>query len=649
MKKITLLLFAFFLSFSAYSQFPTPGVEGFKNTTGPDLPTGPSPWTLGTGAPGNQWAVFDNGIGTTGRWQINTAVVCAGKNTAYMNRVNTGGTGLTSEHYLATPRVTVPVNGQLRFVSRTFTPGNTGTFYDVKWAPSTANQMDPTAYTVTLATYTEDELTQDSYTGVFNAFNICTGRIINFPASIPAGTQGYIAFVRRNTQLGTTADGDRWLLDDVQLNSRCLDPTNLGQSGLFFDSADLTWGNPSGATSWEVEVLPAATAPTGFGVIYSGALPYHATTTSYGSPLTQTPLTANTSYKYYVRAVCSGSIPSNWVGPFNFTTTTAPPVCGGNFVDPGGATANYPNGSDVTTTICPTIAGQQVTVTFTAFDTEATWDGLYVFDGNSIAAPQIASTNPAGNVPGGLAGSYWGTAIPGPFTGTSANGCLTFRFRSDTAVNNPGWIANVTCAPPPVCPRPTGLTAITTTSNSVNVGWTSPGPATTWEYVILPCNAPPPTAATVGLPAPTNPFLITGLTSATCYNVYVRGDCNSTSNGMSLWSNVLIVNTPVAPPVCGGNFVDPGGPTANYPNNSDVTTTICPTIAGQQVTVTFTSFNTEATWDGLYVFDGNSTAAPMIPSANPAGNVPGGVPGSYWGTAIPGPFTASSANGCLTF
>jgi len=79
------------------------------------------------------------------------------------------------------------------------------------------------------------------------------------------------------------------------------------------------------------------------------------------------------------------------------------------------------------------------------FYTEVNFDALYVFDGNSISAPQIASTNGAANVPGGLAGGYWGTTIPGPFTSTSPDGCLTFRFRTDGSVTRSGWAANVFC------------------------------------------------------------------------------------------------------------------------------------------------------------------------------------------------------------
>jgi hypothetical protein len=415
-------------------------------------------------------------------------------------------------------------------------------------------------------------------------------------------------------------------------------------------------------------------------------------------------------------------------------------VCGGVFTDPAGPNANYANGSDYTVTICPTNPGEVVTVTFTAFNTEATWDALYVFDGSSISLPQIPSTNPAANVPGGLPGGYWGTTLPGPFTSTSPDGCLTFRFRSDGTVNNPGWVANVTCAPPPTCLRPTNLLATSVTATSVtlawdnptatnwevlalpcgspaptattvgqtvttnpytlngltsntcynfyvravcslsdsslwsnlasattlvscpqpttltassitltgaSLGWTSSGSATQWEVIILPAGSPAPTSNSVGVPSTTSPYLVTGLTPATCYVFYVRAICSETDS--SYWAGGFNFCTPLAPPVCGGQFIDNGGANANYLNNSDNTYTICPTNPGDIVTVVFDAFNTEATWDALYVFDGNSVNAPQIPSANPSGNVPGGIPGGFWGTTIPGPFSSSSTDGCLTF
>ena len=630
MKKITLLIVTLFLSLAGYAQFPIPGTEGFENTTGPGAGT---TWTLGTG----NWAVFDNGVGLAQRWNINNGVqspplVYAGTNAAYMNRENIG-IGNTSEDYLATPIVTVPTNGQLRFFARTFTNGNTGTIYQVKIKSAVSTSQTNLADYVLLEEYDENELTVDE-DGVQNPYNVYTEKVIDIPASY--GSQVYIAFVMKYTQTVTGISGDRWLLDNVRVSEKCLDPTALTSSGIVFNQANLSWANPSGATSWEIEVVPVASAPTGTGVVYNGALPY-----------TATGLSANTCYKYYVRALCGDGINSEWVGPSQFCTPIAPPICGGNYLDPGAA-ANYGNNADNIVTICPVTPGDAVTVTFTAFNTEATFDGLYVFNGATTASPQITSTNPAGSVPGGLAGSFWGTSIPGPFTSSSPDGCLTFRFRSNATIVASGWSSNVTCGPAPTCPKPISVVRSGLTATSVNLAWTNTGTATAWEVLALPCGSPTPTATTPGfVAAPSNPFTLGGLTPDTCYDFYVRAVCSTTES--SEWSTVVSGTTLQVPPGCGTTFSDPAGSTANYANNSNYNVTICPDIPGQVVTVTFTSFNTQATADGLYIYNGNSVTAPLMSSGNPAGTVPGGVAGSYWGTTNPGSFTSSSPDGCLTF
>lgn len=327
--------------------------------------------------------------------------------------------------------------------------------------------------------------------------------------------------------------------------------------------------------------------------------------------------------------------------------------CGTAFTDPPGATLNYENNTDYTITICPSNFDEVVTVNFTSFSTEANWDALYIYNGNSTSSPQIASSNLAGNVPGGLPGGFWGNTLPGSFTSTSPDGCLTFRFRSDGSVNYPGWIANVTCAPPPTCSKPTAVTLSSTTFNSVVLAWTQPqnpdtSVPTAWQYLILPAGIPAPTASTTGfIDVSVNPFVVTGLTPNTCYTFYVRAVCSATE--ISDWSVASNSCTYAAPPSCGGQFVDNGGSSANYANNSDNTYIICPTTPSDVVTVIFNSFNTEATWDALYVFDGNSLSSPQISSSNPAGNVPGGLAGGFWGTTNPGPFTSTSPDGCLTF
>lgn len=328
------------------------------------------------------------------------------------------------------------------------------------------------------------------------------------------------------------------------------------------------------------------------------------------------------------------------------TLAQTTPVCGGVFTDPAGATANYANNSDYLITIYPNNPGDFVTVSFTSFETEANYDGLYIYDGNSISAPQISSANPAGNVPGGLPGAFWGTISPGSITSSSPDGSLTFRFRSDNVINKPGWVASVTCGSVATCLKPTSLVASAVTTNSITLSWTENSSATSWEVIALPCGTSP-TSTSVGTFVTSNPFVLTGLSSGTCYNLYVKSICSATDS--SIWSIPVSVTTTISPPTCGGTFTDNGGLTANYANSSDNTYVICPTTAGEMVNVIFNSFDTEANWDGLYVYNGNSIAAPQISSTNPAGNVPGGLPGAFWGTSIPEVITSSSPDGCLTF
>ena len=451
---------------------------------------------------------------------------------------------------------------------------------------------------------------------------------------------GCLTFRFRSDAVGVRAG---WIATvTCGLPPTCLKPTNPVVTGITAATATVGWTENNAATSWEVFALPC-----------NSPMP---TATSVGEIVTTNPyfitgLNPETCYSFYVRAICS-STDKSIVCVFSPITTSVPPAaCGGQFLDNGGPNF-YPNSSDVTTTICPTVAGEVVSVTFVSFDTETNYDALYVFDGATISAPQIASANGANNVPGGLAGGFWGTAIPGPFTSTSVDGCLTFRFRTDTTVNRAGWVANVNCSPPPTCRVPTTLTTSNITVTSAVANWIQPtnpdsSVASAWQILVLPAGSLAPTADTTGfVNATSRPFVITTLTPNTCYTIYVRAVCSPTD--LSSWSAGSNFCTLISPPVCGGQFVDNGGG-SNYINNSDNTYIICPTNPGEIVSVVFNSFDTETNWDALYVFDGNSIAAPQIASSNAAGNVPGGLAGGFWGTAIPGPFVSTSPDGCLTF
>ena len=93
---------------------------------------------------------------------------------------------------------------------------------------------------------------------------------------------------------------------------------------------------------------------------------------------------------------------------------------------------------------------------------------------------------------------------------------------------------------------------------------------------------------------------------------------------------------------CGGQFTDSGGVNGNYQNNENQIITICPANVGNVVTITFTQFDIEPVNDKMLIYDGiTASPSPLIASNNPNG--------AFWGSTIPGPFTATNPAGCLTF
>ena len=85
---------------------------------------------------------------------------------------------------------------------------------------------------------------------------------------------------------------------------------------------------------------------------------------------------------------------------------------------------------------------------------------------------------------------------------------------------------------------------------------------------------------------------------------------------------------------CGStvNFYDQSGPLVNYTNGVNLTMVFCST-PGQNIYAQFSSFNIENNWDFLYIYNGPSSASPLV--------------GAYTGSASPG--TVLGASSCLTF
>ncbi|PJB14873.1 MAG: hypothetical protein CO118_06305 [Flavobacteriales bacterium CG_4_9_14_3_um_filter_32_8] len=125
----------------------------------------------------------------------------------------------------------------------------------------------------------------------------------------------------------------------------------------------------------------------------------------------------------------------------NTTPITTITANSGTITDNGGSSGNY-TGERQLYLIQPASASI-ITLTKVQFDVESTWDYLYIYDGNSVAAPLI--------------GYYTGTTIPA--TITSSGGSILLELRSDCSTYAPGFIFNYTSSSPDVIAPTTSVTA----------------------------------------------------------------------------------------------------------------------------------------------------------------------------------------------
>lgn len=301
-----------------------------------------------------------------------------------------------------------------------------------------------------------------------------------------------------------------------------------------------------------------------------------------------------------------------WVAKMYCSPPPPPPppalgVCNTTISDPGGPTAPYANNigqagnPPFVQTYCPYngngVQDSVVTLNFTTFAVENFFDGLFVFTGSTPNAANLISSgngfnsvennNPAPALfPGWPSGgSYWGTGVPGPFSGVlsgpAPQGCLTVMFVSDISVTPAGWLAQVTCGPPP---------------------------------------PPPPPSVIGGTPGPTAPV------TTACGSFYL--DDGVGGNYANFGDYQRTICPPAAPP------------------NQTVTMTFL-NFDVENGFAAGTCFDMLYVYDGPNVasplISSGQTALIWPPLPNPYGN------GGFCGTTVPGPFTSSHASGCLTY
>jgi hypothetical protein len=289
---------------------------------------------------------------------------------------------------------------------------------------------------------------------------------------------------------------------------------------------------------------------------------------------------------------------------------------------------------------------------------ESTFDHMRVFLVSTATTPAAGTQLPVGSRIGNaqynlVAGcTNYTITINGTAAGTTQR--LVFQWRNDGSIgtNPAATLDNVTIITqvPPVPNCPTALTAPANGATgvcetSVTLQWTAPtgGGAPSGYKVYLGTNNFPTNVingTNVGLVTSYSPGVL--LPSTTYYWCIVPTNGAGDATGCTVYSFTTGAGCYVQPPAgtvsytaCGGSYYDPGGPSANYGNSQNSTVTFCPSVVGQYVQVTFSSFNLESCCDFLTVYNGNSTAAPVI--------------GTFTGTTPPCNLVSSAVNGCLTF
>ena len=487
------------------------------------------------------WSVNNNNAdGDT--WSINTSATYA-NSVSQSYQMYTDYNAGSNDDYLISPQLTLTGNERLRFFERARSSGEPNDFTVLLSTTGTA----PADFTTTIlanASYsntTFQELTIDlsAYTGdVYIAFHVP-----------PAGLDGYYLYI-----------------DDITVEAipPCLDVTAVTMTNILDTEATVGWTVGDTETDWEVVVQATGTGtPTGSG------------TATTANTHTETGLITQTTYEVYVRANCLANGFGNWVGPLEFTTActgvtsfsenfdavTTPdlPDCWSSIIDNGASSFAYvqtstsadnslPNGVQLYNSGSTDAASNIMLVSpnlsnlgdgthllrFYARNTTATQD----LEVGTLSSPTDGTTfTPLASVDINTTFAEYEVSFAS-YSGTDTY--IAIR-RLSTSTYTSVYLDDIVWEALPPCPDVTGLTVDTLTETTADISWTAGQSETNWEYVIQADGTGVPAGS--GTATTTNPQSFTGLTSNTAYEIYVRADCTSGSNGYSEWVGPLAFNT----------------------------------------------------------------------------------------------------------
>ena len=301
-------------------------------------------------------------------------------------------------------------------------------------------------------------------------------------------------------------------VDDFHLEEipSCARPNNLHSTANTATSVSLDWTERNTAMEWEIAIETSATAtPT-------------ADTLVYNHPTTITGLTGGTNYYFYVRSICGAgdtslwsdvfmAVPGSWNMRPNQTDTLY--MCGGVIYDEGGPSgAYYTPSQNSYVIIMPDAPNNLVSVSGNSY-TESSFDYIRIYDGIGTSGTELWNDY-------GVSSNQ----TFGPLVSTS--GPLTVYFHTDGSVYYDGFAINVSCIAT-TC-RIFGLRlnpAVAASDSRLDITWDTNGAL--YYEVEYGLHGFAQGTGTL-LTTYTNTATLTGLSSLTNYDVYVRSICPNT-------------------------------------------------------------------------------------------------------------------------
>ncbi|MHA3789936.1 choice-of-anchor J domain-containing protein [Flavobacterium hauense] len=433
----------------------------------------------------NCWTIVDANNDNL-KWNTSTTYfMFEGDQCASLSKYAPVSTPNGNNDWLISPTVQLNGNQRLRYKYRVVSSGYPAEM-EVKLSTtgtavaSFTNTLSPVE-TLTSGTYVEKIIYLNGYTG---------------PVNIALHTP-------QSNLFSWTLFIDDFIIEDIPA---CAAPTALTGSNYSNNTATLSWATGYQETQWEIKVQTANSGvPTTDGVLVSSNT-YNAQN-----------LNTATLYEYYVRAYCSATSKSGWVGPFVFNTT----VC------PAQDRCNYKF----------TITATSGSGTFS--NLKVSQNGILVGTISAFALNNTGTVAMCPGIPFTLNWDYntWDQYVAEVIVLDSYDE-VVYRYTKGVSpviqpISVPVYSGTATCTPV-ACPKPQNVVTTANTSGSITIDWTEAGTAALWEVFAVPAGEPAPTATTVGTIVSAHPFTLNSLIPGRRYTFYVRSVCSDTSK--SSWT-----------------------------------------------------------------------------------------------------------------